>query len=231
MSDTDSFIDEVTEELRRDQLYKNLRKYGWIAVLLVLLVVGGAAFSEYRKAQARSQAQAMGDALFAALDADTSEGRAAALSGIDPTSPEAAAVLGLLEAAEQADAGNVDAAVASLDAVAVVAEAPEMYRRIAQFKSLTLQAETLPAADRRIGFEALAQPGSPLRMLAEEQLALISLAEGDTDAAIAAFQSILTDAEVTADLQQRALQVMVALGGEPDLGARGASGSTTGDGN
>jgi hypothetical protein len=30
---------------------------------------------------------------------------------------------------------------------------------------------------------------------------------------------ILLDAEVTTDLQQRALQVIVALGGEPDMGS------------
>lgn len=231
MSDTDSFIDEVTEELRRDQLYKNLRKYGWIAILLVLLIVGAAAYSEYRKAQARAEAEALGDSMVAALAADDSSARASALAAIDPPSDEAAIVLELLEAAEQADAGNVDAAVASLDAVALSAEAPEMYRRIAQFKSLALQTETMPAADRRIGFEALAQPGSPMRLLAEEQLALIDLAEGDAEAAIAGYQAILNDAEVTADLQQRALQVIVALGGEPDLGALSGAVGLTGNDN
>ena len=36
MSDTDSFLQEVSEELRRDRLYRNIRKYGWIAILFVL---------------------------------------------------------------------------------------------------------------------------------------------------------------------------------------------------
>ena len=36
MSDTDSFIDEVTEEVRKDRLYGYLRRYGWIAVLVIL---------------------------------------------------------------------------------------------------------------------------------------------------------------------------------------------------
>ena len=34
MSETDSFLQEVSEELRRDKLYRNMRKYGWIGVLL-----------------------------------------------------------------------------------------------------------------------------------------------------------------------------------------------------
>ena len=39
----------------------------------------------------------------------------------------------------------------------------------------------------------------------------------DAEAAITRYQTILADAEVSSDLQQRALQVIVALGGEPDL--------------
>ncbi len=105
--------------------------------------------------------------------------------------------------------------MAELEEVARTGELPEIYRQIAAFKALTLQTDSLPAADRRLQFEALAQPGAPLRLLAEEQLALIDIAEGQTEAAIGRLQAILQDAETSADLQQRAAQVIVALGGEP----------------
>ena len=45
MSNSETFIDEVTEEVRKDQLFGYIRKYGWIAVLAVLAIVGGTAFS------------------------------------------------------------------------------------------------------------------------------------------------------------------------------------------
>ncbi len=32
MSSQDSFVDEVTDELRRDRLFAAFRKYGWIGV-------------------------------------------------------------------------------------------------------------------------------------------------------------------------------------------------------
>ena len=38
MSDTDSFIDEVTEEVKRDRLFAMMKRYGWIAVVIVLLL-------------------------------------------------------------------------------------------------------------------------------------------------------------------------------------------------
>lgn len=231
MSDTDSFIDEVTEELRRDQLYRNLRRYGWIGILAVVLLVGGAAYSEYRKAQDAAQAQAFGDAMLDALSPTESSARAEALAAIEAPSAEGGMVVGFLAAAEQAEAGQTEAAVQTLNDIAMAAETPAIYRQIAQFKALLLQAETRPAAELRGGFQSLAEAGGPLRLLAEEQIALIAVAEGDVEAAIAGYQAILSDAEVSPDLQQRALQVIVALGGEPELGGVPNAADLSGEGN
>ncbi len=218
MSNSDGFIDEVTEELRREQMLGTLRRYGWIAVLVVLLIVGGAAFTEYRKSQARAQAEGLGNAILAALEAPDAGARAAALSAVEPNTAQSEALLGLLTASEQVAAGDLAGAVDNLDAVSLNGEIAPIYRQIAQFKALTLQSETLPAAERMQGFEGLAAAGGTMRLLAQEQLALIALQQGETEQAIAAYQQILSDAEVTPDLQQRALQVIVALGGEPDFG-------------
>ena len=45
MSNPDSFIDEVTEEVRRDRLFALFRKYGWIGLVVVLGIVGGAGWT------------------------------------------------------------------------------------------------------------------------------------------------------------------------------------------
>ena len=216
MSDTDSFIDEVTEEVRRDRLYAYLRRYGWIAVLVILAIVGGTAFNEYRNAQADAQAQALGDQLTAALEEADASSRAGALRGIAPDSPGGQAVRDFLLAAELSAAGQTDAAVTALDTISNNGDLPEIYRQIAAFKALTLQAGVLPVEERRLSFEALARPGEPLRPLAEEQLALIDIEAGEIEAAIARFQALLSDAEASTDLQQRARQAIVALGGTPD---------------
>ncbi len=217
LSDTDSFIEEVNEEVRRDRLYGYLRRYGWIALLIVVLIVGGAAWSEYSKSQERAQAEALGDAMLSALSENENADRATALAAIEPGSPSSAAVLRMLTAAEQVEAGDTAAAIETLNTVAVDGALPEIYRQIAGFKSVTLQADTTPVEERRQTLEAMATPGHVLRMLASEQLALINIAEGDAEAAIIRYQAILADAEVSSDLQQRALQVIVALGGDPDL--------------
>ncbi|MCE8009592.1 tetratricopeptide repeat protein [Aestuariivita sp.] len=216
MSDTDSFIDEVTEEVRRDRLYRYLRRYGWIAVLVILAIVGGTAFNEWRQVQAQGEAQALGDALTAALEEPDAASRVGALEALSPQSPGGQAVRDFLLAAEQAETGRTEAALATLDRISTNGDVADIYRQIASFKSLTLQADAISIEERRLSFEALARPGAPLRLLAEEQLALIEIEEGATEAAISRLEAIVLDAEVSTDLQQRARQAIVALGGSPE---------------
>ncbi|WP_299982551.1 hypothetical protein [uncultured Ruegeria sp.] len=216
MSDVESFIDEVTEEVRRDRMYLLLRRWGWVGIVAVVAIVGGAAFNEYRKARDTNQAQALGDAILSALAENESAQRATSLQAVDASSVGGDAVLNMLLSASQTDAGSRQDAVNSLNAIAMQGDLPEIYRAIASFKALLLQTDTMPVADRRQQFEALAIPGAPLRLLAEEQLALIDVAEGNTQAALDRLQALRQDAEASVDLQQRAAQLIIALGGEPE---------------
>ncbi|MCC1491593.1 hypothetical protein [Cognatishimia sp. F0-27] len=218
MSDTDSFIEEVTEEVRRDKLYKTMRRYGWIPILIVVLIVGGAAWREYAKAQDAAQAQAFGDAILAGLQAEDDAARAAALDAVAAPGPGGAAILQMLVAAEEAQAENPAEAVARLQAIADNPEIPGIYRQIAQYKALSRSDGGLSVEARRAGLESLAIAGQPLRLLAEEQLGLIDVETGEIDAAIARFTAIVEDAEATAGLRSRASQLIVALGGTLERG-------------
>lgn len=214
MSDSDSFIEEVTEEVKRDRLFALMRKWGWVGVVIVLLIVGGTAWREWRIAATENAAQAFGDSILAALDKDDEDARIAALGQIAAPKPGAEAILALLTAAEQASAGDDAAAVAGLRAVADNIEIPSVYRQIASYKALSRGDEVLPVEERRAGFEALAVPGQPLRLLAEEQLALIEIETGETEAARQRLQRIAEDSEATEGLRRRAAQLIVALGGD-----------------
>ena len=209
LSNTDSFIEEVTEDVRRDKLFGYMRRYGWIAVALVLLVVGGAAWREYSAAQTRAAAEATGDALLDALNQDDMAARAEAIAQIGTDGP-AVAVTALLTAATQQEAGQLDAARATLAELAINQEVPAMYRDLAGFKSAMLPSDD-PAV-RMLALEQLAQPGQPFRLMALEQIAYVKLNDGDRDAAVATLQSIVEDAAVSRGLRERAQTLMVALG-------------------
>lgn len=208
MSDSDSFINEVTEEVRRDRLYGYLRRYGWIAVLAVVVLVGGAAWNEWSKAQRQNTAQATGDAVLDALAQDDPAARVTALQDVNGEG-SAIAITALIKAASEVEAEMPDAAAETLGGLAVNGDVPDIYADLAAFKAAML--DTADADARRQALSTLATPGAPFALLASEQLALLDLAEGETDAAIARLTAIIEDAGVSQGLRDRAQRLMVAL--------------------
>lgn len=222
MSNQDSFIDEVSEEVRRDKLFGYLRKYGWIGVLVVLLLVGGTAWTEFRSSQSTSQAEATGDAILDALRIEDDAERAEALASV-PAEGDAAVVADLLQAANLEETGDGAGAVEVLEAIALNPDIPAIYRDLATLKSVMLSTDALSDEDRRARLVGLATPGAPFRLLAEEQLAYLDLDAGEDEAARERFIAIAQDAEVTQGLRDRAFSMIVALGGDPAALLTGAA--------
>jgi len=209
VSNPESFIDEVSEEVRRDQLFAMMKRYGWIAVLLVVVLVGGAAWTEYSRAKATAAAQATGDGILAALEFDDSAQRSEALAALP-----ASAITALMTSSELQLSGDLEAAAAALDGLVADMTVAQVYRDIAAFKAILLRHDGMSPEDRKIALAPLAAPGGELRLLAMEQLALADIELGDIEAALAGLTSILEDAGVTRGLRDRASSLIVALGGE-----------------
>jgi len=224
VSNPESFIDEVNEELKRDKLFAAFRKYGWIAVVAVVGVVGFAAWNEWSKARETTRAQAFGDAVVAALEPEDSAARRAALSalaGEGGHDPARQAILNLLLAAEALEAGERATALEALAAVAADSALPDSYRQLATLKRVVAAGpDELPLAERQALIAPLTAPGTVFRPLALEQQALLLLEAGDTEGALAGLTALLREPELSAGLRSRVQQVIVILGGsvEPDLG-------------
>lgn len=213
MSNTDSFIQEVTEEVRRDKLFGLVRRYGWIAALLVVGIVGGAAWNEWNKARRAAEAQTFGDAVLSALESPDSAGRIAALNEIDADGGRQALVR-LMIAAEAVDTGDTDRALAALSAIVGDAGLPQRYRQIAELKRVVLAGPAIPMSEREQVLSGLAQPGGPLRPLAMEQIAMLRIEAGEPAAALAILRDLLEEPDVTPGLRRRVSQAIVALGGD-----------------
>ena len=217
MSDTDSFLQEVSEELRRDRLYKNLRKYGWIAILLVILIVGAATYREYLKSQAATEAQLFGTSIIDALNEKNAVDRISKLQKINVPSENAKAILAMLLSAETNGNNSLGLENSTLSDITQSLSIDDHYRDLLNFKILLGSAETMNLDERRTAFEVLSKPGNPFRLLADEQMVLIEIELGNTDKAIEKISQILLDAELTAGLRNRATQMMIALGKDPEL--------------
>lgn len=155
----------------------------------------------------------MGDAIFSALQVEERSDRVVALSEIEVSNAPAQAVLGLLAAAEESGTAP-DAAAQRLLALADQSGIELVYRQVATLKAVSIPDSGLSVENRRTRLEGLALATGLTRLLAEEQLAMIEIEEGQIEASIARLQQVITDAEATAGLRRRASQVIVALGGE-----------------
>jgi hypothetical protein len=215
VSDTDSFIEEVSEEVRRDRLYNFFRKYAWVGVLTVLIIVGGTAFLEFKKATAKSKAEEVGSAVMKALEGSDEKERAKLLANIEVTNPEVKSIVAMLKAAEETTLQNYAAASKSLKAISEDLSTAQIYRDIAEFKFLLLSHDRIEDSLLLTGFEELASAGNPFRLLAEEQIAIIKLKNRENDAAVAKLRSILEDAELTDTIRQRVTQLLISLGIDP----------------
>lgn len=216
LSNTESFIDEVTEEVRRERLFLMLKRYGWIGIVGVLALVGGAAYYEWQSHTARVKAETAGDAVLAALDLPQAAERHDALLATAGAGDSGALVrlLAAGEALASEDAALRDKAHADLAAIASDASLSPVWRDLASLRRLTLAGSALPEAERKAGLADLAQPGRPFRPMAQEQIAFDKMTAGDRDGALADFRALTNDREAPSALRGRAGQMIVLLGGD-----------------
>jgi hypothetical protein len=210
LSNPDSFIDEVTEEVRRDRLFRLFRKYGWIGVVIILGLVGGTAWTEWTKSRDAARAQAFGDGVIDALDQGAPADRREALAAV-PSDAEQTALLNLILASDPDE--DKAATLAALEKVAGDASLAPAYRDLAALRRVLVAGTDLPLADRRTALQEIAGAGRPYRVLAEEQLAYLLIEEGKPDEAITALIALVQDQEASGALRARAGQVVTALGG------------------
>ena len=210
MSDTDSFIDEVTEELRRDRLFGLMKRYGWIGIAGVIAIVATSAGYEWKKSRDAAEAQAFGDAVLTAV---SGEDQVAALQAVNADAAGRAAVRDLLTASEMVRAGDTAGAVALLQGVSTKADIPASLRDLAAFKAATVATDAeMPLAERKAIFDRLAVPGNGFRALAMEGQALILLDQGDEAGARNLLNLILEEPGVTSALRQRASELLLTMG-------------------
>lgn len=218
MSNPDSFIEEVTEEVRRDRLFGLFRKYGWIGGVVVVALVGGAAWTEWSKSRAEARAEAFGDAIIDALDTGTPEERRTALAAVQADGEQAGLLQLILASDPQEDRA---ATLAALDKVAADASLSPGYRDLAVLRRVLVAGTDMPLADRRTALQGIAVAGRPYRTLAEEQLAYLLVEEGNKDTAIAAMITLIQDQEASGPLRARLGQMVTALGGKMPDGSTG----------
>ena len=222
-------FDEVDEDLRAERAQALLKRYGGVLVALALLVIGAAGgWQAWRWWQAKRD-MAAGTAFLAAMSAAQTVGPQVAGSSADAAGKKAAiaafdqvaaiapdgyrTLARLRAAALQADLGNLGGATTAYDEVAADSGADPVLRDLASLLWVQRQLDAGDPARLEARLKPLAEPDNPWHGLASEDLALLDLRQGHTDAAKATLHRLADDVTLPQDLRGRASLLLNRLGG------------------
>ena len=211
MSNTDGFIEEVSEEVRKDKLFALYKKYGWIAVLVIFGLVGGAGFLEYQRSAFANAAAARGDALIAALEQDDATLRALELNNISNLGGAEVPIAELHRAGVLLEQDDTLGALKIYDSLK---SGTDIYAQIATLKAIMVRGSTMNIDDRIKTLETMSAAGNPFRTIALEQKAIAYIDSGDGKEALSVLMSLINEAGVSQALLSRSQQMIVALGGK-----------------
>ena len=208
------FINEVEEELRKDDYNRLLKKYGPLIGAVLFLIVAGTGFIEYRKYAADKKAQAV-SAVYTAADKQLDEGRpdeaVAAFIDLSSTGPEGYAGLSLMRAAAiRQDQGEALGAVRHFDQAAEKFSI-DRHKQLAQLKAAYLLADQGAYADVIGRVSPLAETEAPYEFLARELLGYAYSESGDKASAREQFAYLTSIPGVPATIKQRAEQSMALI--------------------
>ena len=218
----DSFIREVNEELRSDQLRFVWRRFGRLIIgAAVLVVLATAAYSAYRYWSGH-RASDSGDQFTAALtlaDQNKTDQALAALTAIEKDGHGSYPLLARMRAATlQAQKGDTAGAIAALTAIGKESGVPPVIQSAARLRAAFMLVETGTYDQVSAEAEELAVPSNAFRHSAREVLGLAAYKAGDFAKARQWFQAIVDDPESPRNVGNRAqmlLDLITASGKAP----------------
>lgn len=214
MSNNESFMQEVSEEVRKDRFYRILKKWGWVGIALIVALVGGASFNEWNKESKINSARNLGDRVLAAIASkDVTDLKEIEIKNVS----QDIFIKNLMSAILFSD-DKLDASKKALEEIGDIPGITKTYKDLNAFKLglLLLKSGNLTGEERFGVFEALVDPGSPFRSLAKEQQALILIEQGNIELAIKTLMEITDDSETTDTLRRRVAQLRISLGSDPN---------------
>ena len=206
-------LDEVDEEVRREQLKKLWERYSIYIIagaILIVAAVGG--WRGYQYLEAKKAAEA-GAAFEAAADLSEQNKHAeaeAAFADLAAKAPSGYRMLARLRAAAEVAGRDPQAAVKIYDEIASDHSADALVQELAKVRAASLLVDTASYNDMLQRLEPETAPEAAFRHTARELLALSAYRANDTTAARKWLDMIANDAETPPGLRSR-VEAMQAL--------------------
>jgi len=216
-SQTDIFLREVDENLRRDQMRDFAKKYGkWLIVAVVLFLVAAGGFiywQQYRQRQAENQVEQLVE-----IDKALGTGRIDQASRLDPLADHGAkavrAAAKLTQAAVALEKSDTKAATAKYREIAEDSGIPDPYRNAALIRQTALEFDSMKPDEVVNRMQPLAKPGNPWFGSAAELTAAALFKQGKKAEAGQLYATVARDKSAPDTLRARAAQLASSLGVE-----------------
>jgi hypothetical protein len=214
----ETFLREVDENLRRDQLREAAKKNAkWIIAALVLFLAASGGTIWWQQHQVvRSQAHVeqlaeiyrnVGSGNIGTAPQQLDDLSKSGSKGVRASAEFTAAAVAIQQ-------GDDKAAIAKYRAIAAESSLPQPYRDAALVRQTALEFDQLKPDEVIARLAPLAKPGNPWFGTAAEMTALAMIKQGKKDEAGRLFVAIAKDKNVPDDLRQRAMQIAGSLGAD-----------------
>ncbi len=211
-NENDTFIREVNEQIRSEQMSNFWGRYGIVVIVAAVLVVIAAAGAGVYEYWNSNRASASGDQFAGALKL-AAEGKndeaLKALADLETAGHGSYPVLAKFRSATLlAQKGDAAAAIAAFTAIGNDTSAPQVFRDTAKVRAAWLLVDTGTYEQVSAQAEALSTDGQAMRNSAREALGLSAYKASDFVKAKQWFQQIIGDAQAPRNVTSRAQMML-----------------------
>ena len=195
MVESESFIKEVSEEVKRDRLFKALNKFKLLLLALIVSLVGAVGGYEYYKFDKKSRAQKNGEFLISAIESLKENGQTVT-EKID--NKFTSVLIKLNEAKYFEEKGDMKSASAAYNHIISKYGENKFFNHYSKFQLYLMDpAKSLGDVKKIKILDELSAPDSPLKLLALEQKLYLYVKINDLENIKSQVDLILSDQGIT----------------------------------
>ena len=205
MVESESFIKEVSEEVKKDNLFKILNKFKWPLFALIILLIGAVGGYEYYKFSKKVRAQKNGEFLVSAIENLKNNGQTVTE---EMDNKFISVLIKLNEAKYFEEKGDIKSATAAYEYIISKHGENKFFDHYSKFQLYLMDpAESLSDKKKIDVLDELSVPDGPLKLLALEQKLYLYVKISDLDNIKSHVKLILSDQSIMPEQVSRIKEI------------------------
>ena len=205
MVESESFIKEVSEEVRRDILFKTLKKFKWTIIVLITLLVGAVCGYEYYKFDKNVKAQEIGEFFVSAIENLKNNGQTVTE---EVNNKFISVLIKLHEAKYFEEKGDIKSATAAYNHIINKYGDHKFFNHYSKFQLYLMNPAKSIGDTKKIEIlDELSAPDGPLKLLALEQKLYVFVKINDIENIKLQIKLILSDQSITPEQVRRIKEI------------------------